>query len=100
MEYVLHCRYMYIKAKCKKVAGAVVKPGTMEMETEMEMEMEMEIEMEMQVCNGSSLVPRPPPAFFEFMKWGRGYNSRASGLWTSPWGRKKPTLDIALGLSG
>ena len=39
---------------------AVVKPGTME----------MEMEMEMQVCNGSSLVPRPPPAFFEFMKWG------------------------------
>ena len=47
---------------------AVVKPGTMEMETEMEMEMDRG--MEMQVCNGSSLVPRPPLAFFEFMKWG------------------------------
>ena len=45
-------------------SGAVVKPGTMEMETETEMEMEM------QVYNGSSLVPRPPLAFFEFMKWG------------------------------
>ena len=52
---------LMLQSEHKMASGrAVVKPETMEME----METEMEMEMEMQVCNGSSLVPRPPPTFF------------------------------------
>ena len=65
----------------------VVKPGTMEMETEMEMEMEI------QVCNGSSLVPRPPPAFIRIHEMGIRLGTRLQwqGLWTLDFtmGKKK-----------